>query len=707
MKRAIVLLLAVLMLSSCTQGNNSAEAPETASISETASQTETTAAAAQETTASVIESTAEAETEESEPEPDEPEEIFTIAEDGASVLNLRALIGKDFSGPYYFGGDTVCVTVKKNGAVDIYLVDIARREITGMSTVEVESYYYPRICRTADGRIYMELENEAYEELIVKIEPDGTYEVTAYEEFWVIPDKCGEHILISDGNIRDSESGEVLLATDSRGLGDKSATWYSFACPLDENRFVYYKDGYEWSNGVGVYDFSTHTATDMPDTEGKYFIMAADGKIYTDASSYDYTGNAVYVTDINTSETHLLVDVSEFGDVIHYFAPDNGEYIGAIMNDGRFILIDRDSGDIIREINHPWHYFSSSMFFTDNYICIDVNNKIYMYPRDYSIAALDMNEFTDEDSRFRWAHPCGNDIILAEYVRTDDSREAYFLIIDLAERKVIDRIAAENAKSSHTVFEYEKKYAELSGEGFHNVYKINSDGSYELTDYESVWNTPDMCGSHTIIKDDSLGLVDKESGEVVVKSIINVYDENGEPEIFGSKSDRYHHFVTAIDENRFIYATSNPYYITDMGIYDFETKTTTDFFIWNVLKISGTKIISYESEVDGDGISLYSTDISDMNSIRTTELLNRESFEGIAERPVVYYRAPDDIEYIGVRVYDDLTRKNHYFLIDPDSGEFILELPAVFARNSTFFTDSFICNENSNFLYMINREELR
>ena len=399
MKKAVLFLAAALMLSSCVQRDN-AEFPETVTAPETASLTETTAVTTtQGTTVPVTEPTAEQAAEETKP--DEPEEIFTVAEDGAGVLNLRALIGEDFHRSYYFGGNTVCIPVIKNDKTDIYLVDIDRKEITGMTTVEFENHIIPNVCRVSDGNFYMDLVSGDYKHIIIKINSDCTYEVTDYERLWEIPDICGEHILTSgDGNITDPGNGAVLLATDARGPEDKSASWYNFVCPLDENCFVYYKAGYEWSNGVEVYDFSTHTAADMPDTEGKYFIMAADGKIYTEDSGYDYTGTTIYVSDIITSETHLLADISELGYVQYYFAPDNGEYIGAFLYNGKILLIDKESGDIIREIQLPEKAgdYNYDVFFFDSFICAEYGGKIYMYPRDYSIAAIDMNDFVDENS---------------------------------------------------------------------------------------------------------------------------------------------------------------------------------------------------------------------------------------------------------------------------------------------------------------------
>ncbi|MCH5348176.1 MAG: hypothetical protein J1E40_02540 [Oscillospiraceae bacterium] len=379
MPKFALLLVICLLLCSCSPQQEKTFETETetenATISETVVETlPESSAETTETHTIVITKTID--------EENKPEEICTISEDGKNVLDLRALTGEDIRSAYYCGGDIVCSPFEKDEMAYIYVIDIQHGKVVNLIKTDFEYYSHPHMYY--NGQLYMRFENENEEATVIKLSTDGSYEITEHESLWDIPEQCGKHWLIGDGaNITDMASEEILLATDAQSYADKSASWYSYVCPIDDDRFVYYKSGYEWSNGVGVYDLSTHIATDMPDTWEKYFIMAANGKIYTEEGRYDYIGTMIYVSDTNKLETHLLTNIGEIGKVREYFAPDNGEYIGAFLYSGKILLIDKESGNIIREIQLPEKAgdYNYDVFFTDSFICAEYGGKIYMYPR--------------------------------------------------------------------------------------------------------------------------------------------------------------------------------------------------------------------------------------------------------------------------------------------------------------------------------------
>lgn len=128
-----------------------------------------------------------------------------------------------------------------------------------------------------------------------------------------LPD--GRSITITDyGNIYEiTEDGsrEILLNAVFEGWYSKGNIMYHYYFPIDENRFVYNRSGWEWIWGIGVYDFRTRKATDIPNTSDFFPIGFHGGKIYSVCSSEGYTENVIYASDINTLETKPLFELDE------------------------------------------------------------------------------------------------------------------------------------------------------------------------------------------------------------------------------------------------------------------------------------------------------------------------------------------------------------------------------------------------------------
>lgn len=139
----------------------------------------------------------------------------------------------------------------------------------------------------------------------------------------------GRRITVSEyGNIREIGSGDLLLNAVYDGPDSKSNVYYRYKFPIDENRFVYDMLGWEWTWGLGVYDFTTGEARDIPDTYEYSPLGYHNGKIY---SYYDPYGggsdNIIYVTDINTLETKPLFQLDENDPVYYYEMTSDGRFL--------------------------------------------------------------------------------------------------------------------------------------------------------------------------------------------------------------------------------------------------------------------------------------------------------------------------------------------------------------------------------------------
>lgn len=127
--------------------------------------------------------------------------------------------------------------------------------------------------------------------------------------------------------ITEDGSREILLNAVYDGPDSKSNVYYRYKFAIDGNCFVYDMLGWEWIWGIGVYDFTTGEARDIPDTYEYTPLGYHDGKIY---SYYDPYGggsdNIIYVTDINTLETKPLFELDGQNMVYDYEMTSDGRF---------------------------------------------------------------------------------------------------------------------------------------------------------------------------------------------------------------------------------------------------------------------------------------------------------------------------------------------------------------------------------------------
>lgn len=166
----------------------------------------------------------------------------------------------------------------------------------------------------------------------VTVRNDFSYEIS---DGYTLQDRsfecCGHNIAETETDIVDTDSGAVLAAGKAVTSDDDfSGTRQMYYFPIDENRFVYRTAGYESLPGFGIYDFSSDTATDVPDSKDLVPLGIHGGKIYSVKTAWDGFGTELYTTDTETLETEFFMDCPitvKTNDYIEYAMPESGEYI--------------------------------------------------------------------------------------------------------------------------------------------------------------------------------------------------------------------------------------------------------------------------------------------------------------------------------------------------------------------------------------------
>lgn len=199
-----------------------------------------------------------------------------------------------------------------------------------------------------------------------------------------------------NGSIVNASDGAVLCArTDEEDdpYFVKSKT-YRFGMPLDNDRFLVNRVGYEWADGVEIYDFRTNTLTELPDSAVTTAFGVHNGLIYTVdcfdgvcTNIYTYDPNELIKKDFCGSPFEL-----QMNDMIYYKMPEDGSFIAAVYSpffetdaEPRFVILDSDTGNIIDEYAVPDINIIYPPFFSDSYMCLLGERDIVYYtemPKD-------------------------------------------------------------------------------------------------------------------------------------------------------------------------------------------------------------------------------------------------------------------------------------------------------------------------------------
>ncbi len=212
---------------------------------------------------------------------------------------------------------------------------------------------------------------------IVKIKTDYSVE---YMENATIDDVGfdvnGHRIAVWDESIYslDYEPRKIIEGIPWDTCESKSMKYKYFKFPIDENHFVFHTSGYEWSGYFSIYDFTKNEITFNSDNDRTAF-GSHNNKIYSIYAAYaEDCSKEIYVTDANTFETSIFMEISPRGinGSIGYIcmSPD-GKYIACDylwIDDSdkwlqELIVIDVEKEETIATYN-VGNY--TTLFFTDN-----------------------------------------------------------------------------------------------------------------------------------------------------------------------------------------------------------------------------------------------------------------------------------------------------------------------------------------------------
>lgn len=238
---------------------------------------------------------------------------------------------------------------------------------------------------------------------LIEVDKDGNYRITEGAGSDDIVYSWGDRaVKVINGSIVNALDGSVLCQrydeeNDPDFVKSKS---FRFSMPLDNDCFIYQMLGYEWSEGVGLYNFNTNTSINLSDSRDTAPLGVHNGMIYS-VDSFDGVGENIYIYDPEALEKkHFCSSPFELrmNDMLYYEMPSGGEFIAAIfepwyerVENVKLALLSPDTGEIMVEYTLSEKLTSySPPFFTDNYICISDRNIIYTLP-------MPREEFTVED----------------------------------------------------------------------------------------------------------------------------------------------------------------------------------------------------------------------------------------------------------------------------------------------------------------------
>ncbi len=247
-----------------------------------------------------------------------------------------------------------------------------------------EGFYSTESYKGTDGVLFYlsdshyDEETQQIESVTVKINEDLSMEVMDDPDTPDYVFEAGGHKFANRGIDLYCMDGEPEMIIPGYAKEGDEFGFYTrsiaYKFPIDNDRFVYSKSGYESIPGFGVYDFSAGKASDVPDSSDHVPFGVKDNKIYSVRTEWDGFGAELFVTDADTLETEPFADLSQWLDgltSVFFFMPESGEYIIAITDSYetgiKAYRISIDSGKITDEYDFPeGYYFYTNYGFTKN-----------------------------------------------------------------------------------------------------------------------------------------------------------------------------------------------------------------------------------------------------------------------------------------------------------------------------------------------------
>ncbi|MDE5859172.1 MAG: hypothetical protein K2H23_02085 [Oscillospiraceae bacterium] len=194
------------------------------------------------------------------------------------------------------------------------------------------------LCRYIISKVDYDEENNdvTIRHAVMTIRSDFSYDISEdYTPQSRAFECCGHNIAEWESDIVDADSGDILVeGYNGTSEYDINRTRKLYDFPIDENRFVYSTGGYESIPGFGIYDFSSGTATDVPDSADLVPIGVHGGKIYSVKAVWSGFGTDLYTTDTETLETEFFMECpfnAGIDDYADYAMPESGDYIALIF----------------------------------------------------------------------------------------------------------------------------------------------------------------------------------------------------------------------------------------------------------------------------------------------------------------------------------------------------------------------------------------
>ena len=396
-------LAAVLMLSACTK---SEDIKVTETLTEQLTE-ETTALSEAVTEGQLTEvTTTVPNTEETTAETtsgEENAESYVIPE-GMTVIDLNASAegsSQRFCWPAKnMDKDIVCMRYSgSDGNVTVHtlkFVEISTGRTVGSAEIPSE-WDFDRFINGSGFPVKVLLdrfnrETNKLESAVLTVYEDYSTDIAEADGYTTAFDYCGHKISEFGYNILDAdrELAKIVKGVPARSDGDFEAENRAFSLPLDENRFVYRKIGYERVPGFGIYDFETDTATDVPDSDNLLPLGIHGGKIYSYYSWWDGFPEGLYITDTETLETTLFTEMPvdfEGNNYGTYYMPESGDRIALVKPpcyesmDSEIYVIDPDTAEVSHKYTIPAEVGGMTSFFfsgNDNFCASDGEKLVIM-----------------------------------------------------------------------------------------------------------------------------------------------------------------------------------------------------------------------------------------------------------------------------------------------------------------------------------------
>ncbi len=192
----------------------------------------------------------------------------------------------------------------------------------------------------------------------------------------------------------------------------------------------------------------------------------------------------------------------------------------------------------------------------------------------------------------------------------------------------------------------------------HNYVTITSDYSFKTNDSITSDDIAMISGNHRISRDPKGDIIDCQSGETIVQGIYSGLDE---------MTNQYKIFDYAIDEDRFVYSTSQWETINGIGIYDYLQKKCIDVpesENFHPIGVCNKKIYSRKSFMSPPDPEFY---VTDPDTLETTVIFDSSKYDQ------KYALSNGFVAAGGKYIVLNSETDDNVLLIKPDNGDVVSE----------------------------------